>query len=56
MSDGEKDGVAPSLKDVAAGEKASRDRFIEDGGPQQQPPDGQTSGEDRPTGTVSNAE
>ncbi|MFB0493083.1 hypothetical protein ABIE45_005669 [Methylobacterium sp. OAE515] len=52
MTDGEKNGVAPSLEDVTAAEKASREKFIEDGGPQQQLPDGKMSGEDRPIGVI----
>ena len=53
MTGSENDRVAPSLEDVAAREKASREKLIEDGGPEKQPPDGQSSSEDQPTGTVS---
>ncbi|SFS58692.1 hypothetical protein [Methylobacterium sp. yr668] len=56
MTEGKNDRVSPSLKDVAAGEKASRDKFIEGGGPLRQPPDGHLSGGDRPTGIVSEVE
>jgi len=52
MIGGENDRVAPALKDVAEREKASREKFIEDGGPQKRPPDGKTSGARQPTDGV----
>ncbi|MGH1572446.1 hypothetical protein ACRAWG_19360 [Methylobacterium sp. P31] len=56
MSGGMEDNVTPSLKDVAKREQDSRERFIEAGGPPEQPSDGQTLGEDRPSGIVSEDE
>ncbi len=56
MTGVEKDGVAPSLKEVAESEKVSREKLIEDGGPQQRRPDGESSAETRQTGIVSEVE
>jgi hypothetical protein len=56
MTGGDNDGQVPSLDEVAEREAASRRRIIEDGGPQRRPPDGRSSGKDRPTGIVSEDE
>ena len=53
MTGVEKDGVAPSLKEVAESEKVSREKLIEEGGPRQRSPEGASSPETNQPGIVS---
>ncbi|UIY45586.1 hypothetical protein [Methylobacterium radiotolerans] len=56
MDDDDRDDVFPSVEEVAAQEEAHRKKFIEDGAPLKQVPDGQIKNDDQSTGIVSEDE